>query len=119
MGYASPEYLHTGCLSSKNDVWSCGVLLYELITGRRPLDHNQPKSEQKLLDWVRPHLSDAKKFKTIVDPKLVGKCSVKSMYKLSMVANWCLVKNRKSRPMMSEVLEMVNRIMEQSGEMGM
>ncbi|KAI4318872.1 hypothetical protein MLD38_032530 [Melastoma candidum] len=117
MGYASPEYLHTGRLTSKNDVWSYGVFLYELITGRRPLDRNRPKSEQKLLDWVKPYLSDAKKFKTIVDPRLEGKCSLKSVYKLSTVANRCLVKNRKSRPMMSEVLEMVNRIMDHSGEM--
>jgi serine/threonine protein kinase len=70
MGYAAPEYLQTGRLTSKNDVWSYGVFLYELITGRRPLDRNLPRGEQKLLEWIKPYLSDAKKFQLILDPRL-------------------------------------------------
>ncbi|XP_031382284.1 serine/threonine-protein kinase PCRK1 [Punica granatum] len=118
MGYAAPEYVQTGRLTSKNDVWSYGVFLYELITGRRPLDRNRPKSEQKLLEWVKPYLSDAKRFQLIVDPRLERKQIQKSAYRLSTVANRCLVRNPKSRPKMSEVLEMVNKIMEASEEMG-
>ena len=114
LGYASPEYIQTGRLTSKNDVWSYGVFLYELITGRRPLDKNRPKSEQKLLEWVKPYLSDVKKFRHVVDPRLEGKYPLKSALKLATVANKCLVRNRKARPMMSEVLEMMNRIVDAS-----
>ncbi|CAN6576595.1 unnamed protein product [Malus baccata var. baccata] len=114
MGYAAPEYIQTGRLTSKNDVWSYGVFLYELITGRRPLDRNRPKSEQNLLDWVKPYLSDVKKFRLIIDPKLEGKYPLKSAQKLAIVANRCLVKLPKNRPKMSEVLEMVNQIIEAS-----
>ncbi|KAF3441867.1 hypothetical protein FNV43_RR15782 [Rhamnella rubrinervis] len=111
LGYASPEYLQTGRLTYKNDVWSYGVFLYELITGRRPIDKNRPKSEQKLLEWVRPHLSDTKKFRLIIDPRLEGKYPFKSVQKLAVVANRCLVRQPKNRPKMSEVLEMVNQVM--------
>ncbi|KAK6943840.1 Protein kinase domain, partial [Dillenia turbinata] len=114
IGYASPEYVQTGRLTSKNDVWSYGVFLYELITGRRPLDKNRPKSEQKLLEWVKPFLSDAKKFQQIVDPRLEGKYSQRSVQKLAVVANHCLVRNPKSRLKMSEVMEMVNKVVESS-----
>ncbi|CAI9780173.1 unnamed protein product [Fraxinus pennsylvanica] len=114
LGYAAPEYIQTGRLTSKSDVWSYGVFLYELITGRRPLDRNRPRSEQKLLDWVKPHLSDAKKFQLILDPKLEGKDLVKSVHKLSLVANRCLARLPKTRPKMSEVLEMVNQVVEAS-----
>ncbi|KAJ7975042.1 Protein kinase [Quillaja saponaria] len=112
IGYAAPEYIQTGRLTSKSDVWSYGVFLYELITGRRPLDRNRPKNEQKLLEWVRPHLSDSRKFCLILDPRLEGMYSLKSAQKLAAVANRCLVKQPKSRPKMSEILEMINQIME-------
>ncbi|KAM1710716.1 hypothetical protein ACFX1X_001066 [Malus domestica] len=113
VGYAAPEYIQTGHLTSKSDVWSYGVFLLELTTGRRPVDRNRPKNEQKLMEWVRPHLSsDPKKFRVILDPRLEGKYSIKAAQKLATVASRCLVRAPKSRPKMSEVLEMVNRIME-------
>ncbi|GFZ14324.1 protein kinase superfamily protein [Actinidia rufa] len=118
MGYAAPEYIQTGRLTSKTDVWSYGVFLYELITGRRPLDRNRPKNEQKLLDWVKPHLKDSKKFREILDPKLEWNGSIKSAQRLAVIANRCLTRHGKSRPKMSEVLEMVNRIVEASQEIG-
>ncbi|KAK9283280.1 hypothetical protein L1049_011516 [Liquidambar formosana] len=112
IGYAAPEYIQTGRLTSKSDVWSYGVFLYELITGRRPMDRNRPKNEQLLMDWVRPHLSDVKKFQLILDPRLGGKYSLKSAQKLAAIANRCLVRNSKTRPKMSEVLETLNGIVE-------
>ncbi|CAM8960422.1 unnamed protein product [Rhodiola kirilowii] len=114
MGYADPEYLQTGHLTCKTDVWSYGVFIYELITGRRALDRHRPQREQKLLEWVAPYLSDPKKFRLIIDPRLEGKYTLKSIQKLSIVANRCLVKNPKSRPKMSEVVEMISRIVEPS-----
>lgn len=112
MGYAAPEYIQTGRLTSKNDVWSYGVFLYELITGRLPIDRNRPKSEQKLLEWVRPYLSNPKKFRLIIDPRFEGKYPIKSALKLSKIANQCLARNPKTRPKMSEVLEMINQIID-------
>ncbi|GKV48433.1 hypothetical protein SLEP1_g55248 [Rubroshorea leprosula] len=118
MGYAAPEYVGTGRLRSKSDVWSYGVFLFELITGRRPLDRNRPKSEQKLLEWIKPYVSDSKKFHQILDPRLEGKYPLKSAQRLGTLANQCLVKNPKKRPKMSEVLEMVNQIVEASPASG-
>ncbi|XP_057470403.1 serine/threonine-protein kinase PCRK1-like [Actinidia eriantha] len=118
MGYAAPEYIQTGRLTSKIDVWSYGVFLYELITGRRPLDRNRPRNEQKLLDWVKPHLADLKKFRQILDPRLEWNGSIKSSQRLAVIANRCLTKHGKSRPKMSEVLEMVNQIVEETQEIG-
>eukprot|EP00262_Sarcandra_glabra_P002805 TRINITY_DN1318_c0_g1_i1.p1 TRINITY_DN1318_c0_g1~~TRINITY_DN1318_c0_g1_i1.p1 ORF type:complete len:433 (+),score=56.12 TRINITY_DN1318_c0_g1_i1:115-1413(+) len=112
MGYAAPEYVQTGRLTSKSDVWSYGVVLYELITGRHPLDRNRPKSEQKLLEWVKPYIADIKKFPQIIDPRLEKQYSLRSAKKLAAVANKCLVRHPKSRPKMSEVLEMVNGIID-------
>ncbi|KAI8560292.1 hypothetical protein RHMOL_Rhmol04G0243900 [Rhododendron molle] len=117
MGYAAPEYIRTGHLTSKSDVWGYGVFIYELITGRRPLDKNRPKNEQKLLDWLKPYISDTKKFHQILDPRIEWNGSHKSAQKLAAVADRCLIRHPKQRPKMSEVLEMVNRIVDASQEM--
>ncbi|XP_022732577.1 probable serine/threonine-protein kinase PBL19 [Durio zibethinus] len=114
VGYAAPEYVQTGKLTAKSDVWSFGVVLYELITGRRALERNLPRSEQKLLEWVRPYVSDSKKFHLIVDPRLEGQYCIKSAQKLASLANKCLMKNPKSRPKMSEVVEMLGNIISET-----
>lgn len=110
VGYAAPEYVHTGRLTAKSDVWSFGVVLYELITGRRAVERNLPRSEQKLLEWVKPYVSDLKKFHLIIDPKLEEEYCLKSAQKLAALANKCLMKNPKSRPKMSEVVEILGNI---------
>ncbi|XP_078182623.1 serine/threonine-protein kinase PCRK1-like [Carex rostrata] len=112
LGYAAPEYIQTGRLTAKSDTWSFGVVLYELITGRRPIDKNRPKGQQKLLEWVKPYISDIRRFRIIVDPRLEGNYNIKAAAKLASVANKCLVRLPKSRPKMSEVLEMVRVIVE-------
>ena len=118
LGYAAPEYMQTGHLTSKSDIWSYGVVLYELITGRPPIDRNRPKGEQKLLEWVKPYISDVKKFRMILDPRLDAHQALKSATKLSTIANRCLVGRPSSRPKMSEVLEMVQRLVDRSAELG-
>ncbi|GER52434.1 protein kinase superfamily protein, partial [Striga asiatica] len=110
VGYAAPEYVHTGRLTTKSDVWSFGVVLYELITGRRVLERNLPRGEQKLLEWVRPYVSDQKKFHLILDQRLQGHECIKSAQKLASLANKCLMKQPRSRPKMSEVTEMLEAI---------
>lgn len=51
-GYCAPEYAMTGQLTVKSDVFSFGVVLLELITGRRAFDSTRAHGEQNLILWV-------------------------------------------------------------------
>ncbi|KAL8155285.1 putative serine/threonine-protein kinase PBL19 [Apium graveolens] len=115
-GYAAPDYIETGHLTSKSDVWSFGVVLYEMLTGRRSLERNRPKSEQQLLEWIKHYPADSKKFGMIMDPRLESKYSLTAAQKIAKLADSCLVKSAKNRPMMSQVVESLKQIIQVSGE---
>ena len=53
----APEYATSGKLTEKSDVYSYGVVLLELITGRKPVDASQPLGDESLVEWVRRDLS--------------------------------------------------------------
>ncbi|KAK9144772.1 hypothetical protein Sjap_004675 [Stephania japonica] len=81
-GYAAPDYVETGHLTTKSDVWSFGVVLYEVLTGRQSLDRNRPRMEQKLLEWVRQFPAESRQFSMIMDPRLGGQYSISQQKKL-------------------------------------
>lgn len=104
-GYAAPEYIETGHLTAKSDLWSFGVVLYEILTGRRSLDRSRPRSEQKLLDWVKQFPAESKKFSMIIDPRLGNQYSLIAARRIAKLADSCLSKHSKERPKMSEVVK--------------
>lgn len=111
-GYAAPDYIETGHLTTKSDVWSFGVVLYELLTGRRSLDKNRPTNEHKLLEWVKQFPIESKKFNMIIDPKLRNQYSLKAAREVAKLANRCLMKQAKERPPMSQVVRVLKETLE-------
>ncbi|PQM38228.1 proline-rich receptor-like protein kinase PERK8 [Prunus yedoensis var. nudiflora] len=72
-GYMAPEYATSGKLTDKSDVYSYGVVLLELITGRKPVDSSQPLGDESLVEWARPLLSQAlenEDFEELADSRL-------------------------------------------------
>ncbi|PON58870.1 Tyrosine-protein kinase [Parasponia andersonii] len=109
-GYAAPDYIETGHLTAKSDVWSFGVVLYEILTGRRSLERNLPRTEQKLLEWVKQFPPDSKRFGQVMDPRLENQYSSSAARRIAKLADSCLLKSAKDRPKMSQVVETLKQI---------
>lgn len=52
-GYLAPEYFMYGKISDKIDVYAFGVVLLELLSGRKPIGSETPKEQESLVMWVR------------------------------------------------------------------
>lgn len=50
--YLAPEYAQTGQISEKADVYAFGIILIELVSGRKAVDLKRPKGQQCLIEWV-------------------------------------------------------------------
>ncbi|GMP21810.1 hypothetical protein CsSME_00000088 [Camellia sinensis var. sinensis] len=103
-GYCAPEYERSGELTLKSDIYSFGVILLELISGRRAIDTTRPTTEQNVVSWARPIFRDPKRFPELADPLLKGKFPERSLNQVVGVAAMCLQEEPSVRPLISDVV---------------
>ncbi|KAL0392271.1 UNVERIFIED_CONTAM: putative serine/threonine-protein kinase PBL21 [Sesamum radiatum] len=113
-GYCAPEYAMSGKLTLKSDIYSFGVVLLELISGRRAMDLSKKPGEQNLVVWSRPFLKDPKLFVQMVDPLLEGKYSVKSLQQAVVITSMCISEHANVRPNISEVVHALEYLASQA-----
>ncbi|XP_035547836.1 putative leucine-rich repeat receptor-like serine/threonine-protein kinase At2g19230 [Juglans regia] len=101
-GYVDPEFATYGNFKKESDVYSFGIILFELITGR-PAIIRGPMQNNHILDWVSPLIGRAD-IQNIVDPRLEGEFNTTSAWKVVEIAMSCALPAAIQRPGMSQVL---------------
>lgn len=104
-GYLAPEYASTGKLTTKSDVYSYGVVLLELLTGRVPIDTKRPPGEHVLVSWALPRLTNREKVVEMVDPTLQGQYTKKDLIQVAAIAAMCVQTEADYRPLMTDVVQ--------------
>ncbi|KAG0558581.1 hypothetical protein KC19_10G039400 [Ceratodon purpureus] len=114
-GYLAPEYAVTGRVTTKADVFSFGVVLMELLTGRRALDETQSEENMHLVTWFQRMMNKNKNdFRSAVDFTMnVDDETYKTMSIVAELAGHCTSREPYQRPDMSHVVNVLAPLVEQ------
>ena len=106
----------TGHLLVKSDVYSYGVVLLELLTGRKPVDMSQPPGQENLVAWARPLLTSKEGLELIIDPSLGPDVPFDSVAKVAAIASMCVQPEVSNRPFMGEVVQALKLVCNECDE---
>ncbi|CAH9139901.1 unnamed protein product [Cuscuta epithymum] len=109
-GYAAPEYVATGHLYVKSDVYGFGVVLLEIITGMRVLDPSRPSHQYDLIQWTKPLLPNKNNLRNLMDPRLEHVYPFQAASQVAELIIRCLDPQLKLRPDMEQVLVKLEEI---------
>ncbi|KAL3616315.1 hypothetical protein CASFOL_039705 [Castilleja foliolosa] len=114
-GYLAPEYAATGRVTTKVDVYAFGVVLMEIITGRKALDDSLPDEQSHLVAWFRRLITDKDAVRAALDPvlaPLINEDNFLSILKVAELAGHCTARESYQRPDMSHAVNVLSPLVE-------
>ncbi|KAL4282970.1 hypothetical protein GQ457_16G027830 [Hibiscus cannabinus] len=115
-GYLAPEYATTGRVTTKVDVYAFGVVLMELITGRKALDEALPEDQSHLVTWFRRMLINRDEIPKMFDETIkcdLGCETMASILKVAELAGHCTAREPSQRPDMGHAVNVLSPLVQQ------
>ncbi|KAG4401158.1 hypothetical protein GLYMA_07G213900v4 [Glycine max] len=101
-GYMDPEYVVTQELTEKSDIYSFGVLLLEIVTGRRAIQGNK-----NLVEWAQPYMESDTRLLELVDPNVRESFDLDQLQTVISIVAWCTQREGRARPSIKQVLRLL------------
>ncbi|XP_027916516.1 probable receptor-like protein kinase At1g49730 isoform X4 [Vigna unguiculata] len=101
-GYMDPEYVVTQELTEKSDIYSFGVLLLEIVTGRRAIQDNK-----NLVEWAQPYMESDTRLLELVDPNVRESFDLDQLQTVISIVAWCTHREGRARPSIKQVLRLL------------
>ncbi|VAH44945.1 unnamed protein product [Triticum turgidum subsp. durum] len=105
-GYLAPEWISGVPITAKADVFSYGMMLLEIISGRRNADHGEEGRSTffPTLAASKLHEGDVQ---TLLDPRLKGDANPDELTRACKVACWCIQDDESTRPTMGQIVQIL------------
>lgn len=105
-GYLAPEYFMHGKVSEKIDVYAFGIVLLELLSGKKPINSENPKGQESLVMWAKPILKDGK-VSQLLDPSLDTDYDNDQIERMVLAATLSISRAPTVRPPINLVLKLL------------
>nr|XP_023923589.1 receptor-like kinase TMK4 [Quercus suber] len=113
-GYLAPEYGATGRVTTKADVYAFGVVLMQLITGRKAVDDTLPDENPHLVTWFCKILNNKERIPMAIDQTIYpDEETMESIYRVAELAGHCTTHRPYQRPNMAHVVNILSPLVKQ------
>ncbi|KAL8117904.1 pto-interacting protein 1-like [Apium graveolens] len=109
-GYLAPEYFQHGKISDKTDVYAFGVVLLELLTGRKPIETRTESGDGNLISWAKPLLQQGA-IEKLIDPNIkFTQKNFKQISRMVQAAAACIANEESRRSNINEIISILKEV---------
>ncbi|KAI4383292.1 hypothetical protein MLD38_009148 [Melastoma candidum] len=111
-GYLAPEWISVADVNAKADVYSYGMLLFEIVSGRRNSEPSGDRQVKFFPVWAAAKVVEGGDLLDLIDPRLKREVDVEELCKICKAACWCIQDEEARRPKMVQVVQILEGVVE-------
>ncbi|XVF66925.1 hypothetical protein PTKIN_Ptkin10aG0079300 [Pterospermum kingtungense] len=111
-GYLAPEWLSGVPITTKADVYSYGMMLFEVISGRRNSEQSEDGKVKYFPTWAATVITQDGDVLSLLDSRLNGDAPVEELSRICKVACWCIQDDETHRPSMGQVVQILEGVLD-------
>uniref|UniRef100_A0A2P2K922 Receptor-like serine/threonine-protein kinase n=1 Tax=Rhizophora mucronata TaxID=61149 RepID=A0A2P2K922_RHIMU len=111
-GYLAPEWISGVAITAKADVYSYGMMLFEIISGKRNSENTGDGKVTFFPTWATSQIAAGGNVVSLLDPKLDGNADLEELTRTCKVACWCIQDDEIHRPSMGQVVQILEGVLD-------